>query len=147
MQRISILVIGALGERRGRDPHARIPGLLCILGVMGQLYSAFGSMRDAHLMLEEGVSDIDEAVRRGAEERVVPITMTPLAAGLGLVPLALSAGEPGSEIQAPMAVVILFGLLSSTALNMFVVPALYRRYGALARSSTDMPVAKALQTP
>jgi Cu/Ag efflux pump CusA len=44
--------------------------------------------------------------------------------------LALSAGKPGSEIQAPMAVVILFGLLTSTALNMFVVPALYLRFGS-----------------
>lgn len=88
-----------------------------------------------NLVLEEGVTDIDEAVRRGAQERLVPILMTALATGLGLVPLALSGGEPGSEIQAPMAVVILFGLLSSTALNMFVVPALYRQFGALARGT------------
>jgi Cu/Ag efflux pump CusA len=49
--------------------------------------------------------------------------------GLALVPIALSAGEPGSEIQAPMAMVIMFGLLSSTALNMIVVPILYERFG------------------
>jgi Cu/Ag efflux pump CusA len=55
--------------------------------------------------------------------------MTALAAGLALVPIALSAGEPGSEIQAPMAMVIMFGLLSSTALNMVVVPLLYDRFG------------------
>lgn len=53
------------------------------------------------------------------------------AAGLALVPLALSGGQPGSEIQAPMAVVILWGLVSSTALNMIVVPALYLRFGAI----------------
>lgn len=57
--------------------------------------------------------------------------MTALAAGLALVPLALAAGEPGSEIQAPMAVVISCGLLSSTVLTMLVVPALYLRFGAL----------------
>jgi Cu/Ag efflux pump CusA len=57
--------------------------------------------------------------------------MTALAAGLALVPLALAAGEPGSEIQAPMAIVILCGLLSSTLLNMLVVPALYLRFGAI----------------
>jgi Cu/Ag efflux pump CusA len=57
--------------------------------------------------------------------------MTALAAGLALVPLALAAGQPGSEIQAPMAVVILCGLLSSTVLNMIVVPALYLRFGAI----------------
>jgi Cu/Ag efflux pump CusA len=65
--------------------------------------------------------------------------MTALAAGLALVPIALSAGEPGSEIQAPMAMVIMLGLLSSTALNMVVVPILYERFGrpALARATTD----------
>jgi CzcA family heavy metal efflux pump len=86
-----------------------------------------------HLVEVEGVRDAREAVRRGAEERLVPILMTALAAGLALVPLALAAGEPGSEIQAPMAVVILFGLLSSTVLNMFVVPSLYLRFGAVGR--------------
>jgi Cu/Ag efflux pump CusA len=81
-----------------------------------------------HLQEQEGVTDFRTAVRRGATERLVPILMTALAAGLALVPIALSAGEPGSEIQAPMAMVIMFGLLSSTALNMIVVPLLYERF-------------------
>ena len=75
-----------------------------------------------HLQEQEGVTDFRTAVIRGAAERLVPILMTALAAGLALVPIALSAGEPGSEIQAPMAMVIMFGLASSTALNMIVVP-------------------------
>lgn len=78
-----------------------------------------------HLRAEEGVVDLEAAVRRASEERLVPILMTALAAGLALVPLALAMGEPGSEIQAPMAVVILCGLASSTALNMLVLPAIY----------------------
>ncbi len=86
-----------------------------------------------HLVEEEGVRDAREAVIRGAEERLVPILMTALAAGLALVPLALAAGQPGSEIQSPMAVVILFGLASSTLLNMVVVPALYLRFGQVCR--------------
>jgi CzcA family heavy metal efflux pump len=90
-----------------------------------------------HLAEHEGVTDSAEAVRRGALERLVPIVMTALAAGLGLLPLALGAGEPGSEIQAPMAIVILCGLLSSTVLNMFVVPALYSRYGSLVTKGRD----------
>jgi Cu/Ag efflux pump CusA len=53
----------------------------------------------------------------------------PLAARLALVPIALSASEPGSEIQAPMAMVIVFGLATSTALNMIVVPLVYARFG------------------
>ena len=84
-----------------------------------------------HLVEHEGVGDATEAVRRGAEERLVPILMTALAAGLALVPLALAAGQPGSEIQSPMAIVILFGLGCSTLLNMIVVPALYLRFGAI----------------
>lgn len=82
-----------------------------------------------HLQLREGVQDFAVAVARGSSERVVPILMTALAAGLALVPLALAGGEPGSEIQTPMARVILCGLLSSTALNLLVVPALYLRCG------------------
>jgi len=92
-----------------------------------------------HLADEEGVNDPVERVRRGSIERVIPITMTALATALALVPLALSAGEPGSEIQAPMAIVILAGLLTSTVLNMVVLPALYLRYGELGRYSGVLP--------
>lgn len=84
-----------------------------------------------HLVAVEGITDMMEAVIRGATERLVPILMTALAAGLALVPLALAMGLPGSEIQAPMATVILFGLLSSTLLNMIVVPAIYYRFGSV----------------
>jgi Cu/Ag efflux pump CusA len=80
-----------------------------------------------HLREIEGITDLETAVRQAAEERLVPILMTALAAGFALVPLALATGEPGSEIQAPMAIVILCGLASSTALNMLVLPALYLR--------------------
>jgi CzcA family heavy metal efflux pump len=82
-----------------------------------------------HLMMEEGVTDFREAVERGAHERLIPILMTAMAAGLALIPLALGGGKPGSEIQTPMAIVILCGLTTSTLLNMFVVPTLYLRYG------------------
>lgn len=81
-----------------------------------------------HLMEEEGVTNLREAVERGARERLVPILMTAMAAGLALIPLALAAGESGSEIQTPMAIVILCGLITSTLLNMFVVPTLYLKY-------------------
>jgi Cu/Ag efflux pump CusA len=57
--------------------------------------------------------------------------MTALATGLGLIPLALAHGQAGSEIRAPMAIVILCGLVTSTALNMLVVPALYLRFGSV----------------
>ena len=82
-----------------------------------------------HLQLREGVKDLYTAVLRGSHERFVPIAMTALASGFALIPLAMASGEPGSEIQTPMAWVILGGLVSSTLLNMFVVPALYLRFG------------------
>ena len=82
-----------------------------------------------HLQKEEGVTDLREAVYRGALERLAPILMTALGTFLALVPLALGGGEPGNEIQTPMAIVVLFGLLSSMLLNMIVVPALYLRFG------------------
>jgi len=73
-------------------------------------------------LIAEGVP-FTEAVVRGSQERLVPILMTALTAALGLVPLVLAAGEPGSEILAPLSVVVLGGLLSSTFLNLVVVPA------------------------
>lgn len=76
------------------------------------------------LIQDHGLA-MPDAVRQGAEERLVPILMTALATALALIPLALAGGEPGSEIQAPMALVILWGLVSSTLLNMLVVPAVY----------------------
>jgi len=82
-----------------------------------------------HLMQVEGVTDFREAVERGAQERLVPILMTAMAAGLALIPLALGGGKSGSEIQTPMAIVILCGLTTSTLLNMIVVPTMCLRYG------------------
>ena len=79
-------------------------------------------------LLGEGKS-LREAVFQGSMERLNPILMTALTAGLALIPLALGGGEPGKEIQTPMAIVILGGLLTSTFLNMVVVPALFLRFG------------------
>jgi CzcA family heavy metal efflux pump len=80
-----------------------------------------------HLRRHEGAS-LDEAVVRGSLERLSPVLMTALCAGLALIPLVIAGHEPGNELQAPMGVVILGGLLSATALNMLVVPALYARF-------------------
>lgn len=77
-----------------------------------------------------------KAIFQGSIERLSPILMTALVTGIGLVPLALGAGEPGKEIQQPMAVVILGGIATSTFLNMIVIPALYLKYGKVADGKT-----------
>jgi len=81
-----------------------------------------------HLMREEGLP-LSEAVRRGSVERLGPVLMTALTAGLALIPLVIAGGEPGNEIQSPMAQVIVGGLLTSTFLNMVLVPVLFVRFG------------------
>ncbi len=78
-------------------------------------------------LLSEGVP-FREAVTRGSLERLSPIMMTALTAGLALIPLAIGGGKPGNELQTPMAIVILGGLLSSVLLNMVVLPALYLQF-------------------
>ena len=82
-----------------------------------------------HLERYEGESFGPQLALRGALERLSPIMMTALATGLALVPLVASGDVPGHEIEYPMAIVILGGLITSTLLNLFVVPSLYLRFG------------------
>ena len=86
-----------------------------------------------HLLRDEG-ANLREAVVRGSSERLAPVLMTALTAGLALVPLVLAGDHPGNEIQSPMAEVILGGLLTSTFLNLVVVPVLFDRWGGPARA-------------
>ena len=81
-----------------------------------------------HLERFEGVTFGPELVMRGALERLSPILMTTLATGLALVPLVVAGNSPGHEIEHPLAVVIVGGLVTSTLLNLFVVPVLYLRF-------------------
>lgn len=88
-----------------------------------------------HLETEEGQTFGPELVLRGAEERLAPIMMTALATALALLPIALGGNKPGQEIEHPMAVVILGGLVTSTILNVFLMPALYLRFGKRSASN------------
>jgi CzcA family heavy metal efflux pump len=83
-----------------------------------------------HLVEMEGMSWGLDTALRGASERLAPILMTALVTGLGLLPLAVGSGDPGREIEGPMATVILGGLVTSTLLNLLVLPTLALRYGS-----------------
>jgi Cu/Ag efflux pump CusA len=89
-----------------------------------------------HLVNEEGMAWGLETALRGSTERLVPILMTALVTGLGLFPLALDSGEAGREIEGPMAIVILGGLITSTLLNLLVLPTLALCYGRFGREKT-----------
>ena len=82
-----------------------------------------------HLMEHEGEKFDAHMIVRGSLERLVPVTMTALTAGLALIPLVLAANQPGKEILYPVAVVILGGLVSSTFLDMAVTPAVFYKFG------------------
>jgi Cu/Ag efflux pump CusA len=102
-------------------------GLVTVLGIAARN----GIMLVSHLrQLEDGGDAFGpQLVIRGAQERVLPILMTALATGLALVPLVWRGLAPGHEIEHPMAVVILGGIVSSTILNLIVLPTLYLQYG------------------
>ncbi|HZW33515.1 MAG TPA: efflux RND transporter permease subunit [Isosphaeraceae bacterium] len=89
-----------------------------------------------HLHEVEGLPWGPDLIFRGARERLAPVSMTALVTALGLLPIAVSWGQPGSEIEGPMALVILGGLVTSTALNLLGLPVLYRHFGVRARANS-----------
>jgi Cu/Ag efflux pump CusA len=110
------------------------------LGTLVGFVTLFGiTMRNSIMMIShfEHLVNVEklpwniETALRGATERLIPILMTALVTALGLLPLALGSGEAGREIEGPMAIVILGGLVTSTALNLLVLPTLALRYGRM----------------
>ena len=91
-----------------------------------------------HLVRAEGMEWGREASIKGATERLVPILMTALVTGLGLLPMAIGSGQPGREIEGPLAIVILGGLATSTALNLLVLPTLALRFGRFERREGEV---------
>jgi Cu/Ag efflux pump CusA len=96
-----------------------------------------------HLERHEGVPFGPALVMRGAEERLSPIMMTALATALAIVPLIVGGSIPGHEIEHPMAIVIMGGLITSTLVNLFIVPSLYLRFGRSRRERAAGTVAEA----
>jgi Cu/Ag efflux pump CusA len=89
-----------------------------------------------HLEVHEGEPFGPGLILRGAEERLAPILMTALCAGLGLLPIAVAGNRPGHEIEYPMAVVIVGGLVTSTLMNLLLLPALYSHFGCIRKTES-----------
>ncbi len=155
---IALLLFLAMKNRRAvvlvlvNLPFALVGGVLSVvlsganlsLGSMVGFVSLFGiSLRNSIMLIShyEQLVHVDrqawnmETAVRGATERLVPILMTALVTALALLPLAVTSGAPGNEIEGLMAIVILGGLITSTALNLIVLPTLALRYGRFQRTS------------
>jgi len=137
-------------------PMALVGGVLAVwlgdgvlsLGSLVGFLAVFGiAARNGILMIshfqrlerEEGLAFGPELVLQGATERLAPILMTASATGLALVPLVIAGSIPGHEIEHPMALVILGGLITATMLNLFVLPSLYLRFGRSRARTTPEP--------
>ncbi|WP_207892264.1 efflux RND transporter permease subunit [Streptacidiphilus pinicola] len=141
-------------------PMALVGGLIAVwfggaevtIGALVGFFTVFGiAARNGilminhcqHLETEEGMEFGPDLVVRGASERLAPILMTSLATGLALVPLVIAGDQPGREIEYPLAVVILGGLVSSTLLTLFVVPSLYLRFSRRKPREPETPLIEA----
>jgi len=120
-------------------------GMITVLGIAAR-NSILLVQHYRHLELVEGEPFGPELIARGASERLSPILMTTLCTGLALLPLVVPGSIPGHEIEHPMAVVILGGLVTSTLLTLFVVPFLYLRLGSTSREAIDELPARAALT-
>jgi CzcA family heavy metal efflux pump len=129
---LAIFLVGFFGEGRGSLSLGTLVGFVTLFGITMR-NSIMMISHYEHLVNEEKLPWGMETALRGATERLIPILMTALVTALGLLPLALGSGEAGREIEGPMAIVILGGLVTSTALNLLVLPVLALRYGRFQR--------------
>jgi Cu/Ag efflux pump CusA len=162
MAGVGIVLLLAIVTRNWRNlllvlvnlPFALVGGVLAVfatggllsLGGMVGFVTLFGiTLRNSILMIahyehlvavEERPWGLDVAIE-GAADRLTPILMTSIVTGLGVLPLAIGMGDPGREVEGPMAIVILGGLLTSMSLNLLVLPTLALRYGRFERSEAE----------
>ena len=134
---LAIFLVGFLGdEGKGSLSLGTLVGFVTLFGITMRNSIMMISHFD-HLVNVEGLPWGLETAMRGATERLVPILMTALVTGLGLLPLAIGSGEAGREIEGPMAIVILGGLVTSTLLNLLVLPTLALRYAKFGAAGAE----------
>jgi Cu/Ag efflux pump CusA len=131
MSALPMAAIGAVGALVVTGQSLTVASMVGFISLAG-IASRNGILLIAHylhLVRHEGERFTPEMIERAGKERLAPMLMTALTAGIALVPLVLAAGEPGKEILYPVATVILGGLISSTLLDFFVHPALFWCFG------------------
>jgi CzcA family heavy metal efflux pump len=136
---LAIYIIGLFDPEAGALSIGALVGFVTLFGITTR-NSIMMISHFEHLVEQEGFVWGPETALRGASERLIPVLMTALVTGLGLLPLAIGAGEAGREIEGPMAIVILGGLVTSTILNLLVLPTLALRYGRFQKQTQDVEV-------
>ncbi|MDE6342705.1 MAG: efflux RND transporter permease subunit, partial [Muribaculaceae bacterium] len=122
-----LAAIGGILILRLTSGEINIPAIIGFISLMGISVRNGMLLMTCYNNLEARGVSLDERVRYGSTDRLLPIVMTALTSALALIPIAVRGGEPGNELQSPMAIVILGGLISSTLLNIFIVPVLYKK--------------------
>lgn len=120
-----LAIIGGIFMLRFTSGELNIPAIIGFISLLGISTRNGMLLMSRYIHLRAEGKNVAETIAEGSADRLNPIIMTALTSALALIPLALRGGEPGNEIQSPLAIVILGGLLTSTILNIFVVPIIY----------------------
>ena len=134
---LPLALIGGVGAVWITSGSISIPALIGFITLFGIATRNGILLVSRYQALGEQGLGLREAVIKGSADRLNPILMTALTAALALLPLVLGGEKPGNEIQSPMGVVILGGLITSTILNLFVIPAVYQIVGSRFSKSTQ----------
>lgn len=120
-----LAVIGGILILKITSSELNIPAIIGFISLMGISTRNGMLLITRYNRLKAEGEDLRQRIFHGSTDRLLPIAMTALTSALALIPLAINGDEPGNEIQSPMAIVILGGLISSTILNMYVIPSIY----------------------
>lgn len=120
-----LAMIGGIIILRLTSGELNIPAIIGFISLMGISTRNGMLLISRYNRLKTDGEPLMSRIYHGSTDRLLPIAMTALTSALALIPLAINGDKPGNEIQSPMAIVILGGLISSTVLNMYVIPAIY----------------------